>query len=163
LHASAAISTEYLAAPNHGKLDGSGDDKAGVFAGPDALFIAPTTLVMPRNDPMTRRTLLSAAPAMMVPSVRIGPPEGLPPLPVPGQPAEQVLRALIAWHGGTAGAIAALAEGLDRELSTTYVDDEQYNAIRPRLEQLQDWACWRMVDEAVHEGRIQPACARYGY
>jgi hypothetical protein len=62
---------------------------------------------------MTRRTLLSA---MMVPSVRIGPPEGLPPLPAAGQPAEQPLRALIAWHGGTAGAVAALARSLDSEL-----------------------------------------------
>ncbi len=114
---------------------------------------------------MTRRTLLTATPALLVSPVRFGPvaDPGLPPLPEPGQPAEQVLRALIAWHGGTAAAVVALTEGLDRAFGEAYVDDEQYNAIKPRLERLDVWATGRMIDEAVHEERIQAACARYGY
>jgi hypothetical protein len=32
----------------------------------------------------------------------------------------------------------------------------------PRLEDLEEWACSRMIDDAVHEGRIQAASARYG-
>jgi hypothetical protein len=131
--------------------------------GSDAGFIVPATLVIPRNDSMTRRTLLTATPAVLVPSVRTGLPEGLPPLPEPGQPDEQILRALIAWHGGNHAAIVALVQALDSRFQVDYVDDEQYNSIKPRLEDLEDWACSRMTDDAVHEGRIQAACARYGY
>ncbi len=113
---------------------------------------------------MTRRRLLTATPALLVSPVRFGPvaDPGLPPLPEPGQPMEQVLRDLIAWHGSTAAAVEALTQGLDQELGE-YVDDEQYNAIKPHLERLEDWAGARMVDEETYEDRVQAACAKYGY
>jgi hypothetical protein len=110
---------------------------------------------------MTRRTLLTD---LMASPVWVGPAEteGLPPLPQPGQPAEQVLRALIAWHGGVASAIVALTQGLDQEVSD-YVDDEQHNCIKPLLERLEDGATGGMMDEAVYEARIRDACEKYGY
>jgi hypothetical protein len=113
---------------------------------------------------MTRRTLLSAGPALLASPVRFGPAadQGLPPLPQPGQPMEQVLRALIAWHGGTEAAVVALTQSLDQGLGD-YVDDEQYNAIKPHLERLEDWAGARTIDDATYEDRVQAACANYGY
>src|SRR5436305_1392579 len=91
---------------------------------------------------LTRRSLIASIPAAaaasLSPAAIAAAPRGLPPLPAPGQPDEQVLAALVRWHGGTRAAISALAETLQSHMA---LDDD--------LCSIETW--WASVDPALED------------
>jgi hypothetical protein len=118
------------------------------------------TKMTPANE-LTRRAALTAAlPALVLSAA--GSPEALPPLPEVGQPAEQVLAALVAWMGGPHAAVAALAVELESWMAVGPFEDSHYGAVWPRLEALDEWA-GEHAYEAAAVARITAACERYGY
>jgi hypothetical protein len=122
------------------------------------------TKMTPANK-LTRRAALTAAlPALVLPAASSAAesPEALRPLPEVGQPAEQVLAALVAWMGGPHAAAAALAVELESWMSVGPFEDSHYGAVRPRLEARGEWA-GEYAYEAAAAARIAAACERFGY
>lgn len=93
----------------------------------------------------------------------------LPPLPEPGQPAKQVLAALIAWLGGTGPAIESLAGSLhdvlevvdyDEGNSEPYEDFEVF--LNGRAAALQ--AAYRdLREDEARVRQVNDAIVRHGY
>jgi hypothetical protein len=93
----------------------------------------------------------TSAPSIHVPV----PAEELPPLPEPGQPADEVLAALVAWSGGVFDAIGALAQSVAADLAfrcDDRVTDEQFDQVRRQLETLEGWALQNDERQELLEG-----------
>ena len=90
------------------------------------------------------------------------PTEGLPPLPKPDQPADQVIPALIAWLGGPEAAASWLAGDLQVYLQgDDSIGNDDYRRVLPLVDALREQL--RRADREAHSERIREAIVRHGY
>ena len=90
------------------------------------------------------------------------PAEGLPPLPSPDQPADQVIPALIAWLGGPDAAASYLAADLEFYLrEDDSISSDDYDRVLPMVNALQEQ--FPRADSEAHSERVREAIVRHGY